>query len=1021
MPSKRIDQKAAALSLVVALMLSACQEAPPEPSPTSTALPAVPAGTTATPRPLANPVLIDRQPAPGEELSIDQPLVLTFDQTMDRASVEQALRVQTGDDPQTFVAGTIEWQQDNVVAFKPAQGWQRAARYQVTLQDTAKSARGLQLARPAQFQVNTIGYLSVAQTIPADGASDVAADGVITILFNRPVVPLTGLDRQASLPQPVTFEPSIEGSGEWLNTSIYVFRPSKPLAAGVLYTGRVAAGLQDTAGALLQEDYIWTFSVAAPIVKAVDPGDGSADVDLRRPISITFSQKMNRPSAEAAFTIDPPVRGSFRWADEVAELLPQTRYGEQGDPPAPGMTPQFASPAGEVMAFVPEEDYQRGVTYRVTIAETARAAVGEAGLRAATSFSFRSIELPAVAATTPANGAERAETNAGFNIRFTAPVLPETVLPNLSFEPPISLTGVYTYYDPQEKRFYLGVDFKPSTDYRVTIGGAIADRYGVQIGRPTVVRFTTAPLSPYAVLRTDNQIGTYNASRPVRLFAAYRNISRLDFELARLTLNDFYQMTGSPDAWRNWYNFQPARDQMLRRWSVQARREPNATFFYEVALPDEEQSLTPGLYVLTLSAPEPAAQTQDYRPERHILVVTNQHVTLKQGEFEALAWVTDLTSGRPVEGAPVTFYDRSFSPIANGTTDADGQVIGRYDYPTPLYEAFYAIVGEPGQSGFGVGYNNWDRGLAPWEFNLSTRFYGDPFNVYLYTDRPIYRPGQMVYFKGIARLDNDARYSLILASGQTESLPIVATISNDRGQQVFSTTLSLDEYGAFTGAFVLDNNAPTGFYGLNVCVPDITVRGVGHKGRGLSAPTPPDYPCRTYGTSFQVAAYRAPDFEVTVTTDKSDYLAGETVNATVDARYFFGGNVANAKVEWSLFARDYFFDRYTGQGWYTWGNYELSYRGISFNEQIANGTGQTDSTGRLVIRLPADLSRRQTSAVFALEVSVTDLNDQSVSARATTIVHKSDWYVGIASEVYVGVTGEPATMNLIAVDRQGQP
>jgi hypothetical protein len=293
---KRVRRKLMLLFVAASVVLSACQEAPPPepvrgtPTQAKTATPpsaqgeeATPtAGPTATPRPPGNPVLVDRQPAQGEELAVDQPIVLTFDQAMDRASVEQSVVVAAGDGLSAPVAGAFDWLRDNVVAFTPAQGWNRAARYRVSLQETAKSARGLPLARPALFQVNTIGYLAVAQTIPADGASDAAADSLITVLFNRPVVPLTSLQQQASLPQPVSFEPAIEGAGEWLNTSIYVFRPSRPLAAGVTYVGRVAAGLQDTTGALLQEDYTWTFNVAAPVVKTFDPPNGGADVDLRR-------------------------------------------------------------------------------------------------------------------------------------------------------------------------------------------------------------------------------------------------------------------------------------------------------------------------------------------------------------------------------------------------------------------------------------------------------------------------------------------------------------------------------------------------------------------------------------------------------------------------------------------------------------------------------------------------------------------------------------------------------------------
>ncbi len=207
----------------------------------------------ATPRPPGNPVLVDREPVRGEELQPDKSLVLTFDQPMDRDSVETAVAVIASDGAP--VDGAFDWQRDNVVAFKPAQGWERAARYTVDLQDSAKSAKGLTLARPETFNLSTIGALEVAQTIPANDAREVGADSQITVLFNRPVVPLTGLAQQAALPKPVTFSPAIEGQGEWLNTSIYIFRPAQPLAAGSAYVGQVAAGLKDTTGAELQTGY----------------------------------------------------------------------------------------------------------------------------------------------------------------------------------------------------------------------------------------------------------------------------------------------------------------------------------------------------------------------------------------------------------------------------------------------------------------------------------------------------------------------------------------------------------------------------------------------------------------------------------------------------------------------------------------------------------------------------------------------------------------------------------------------
>ena len=95
--------------------------------------------------------------------------------------------------------------------------------------------------------------MEVSQVIPAPDTADVASNATVTVMFNRPVVPLVAVSDPArqDLPQPLTLVRAsdgaeVEGRGEWLNTSIYVFTPSRPLQAGQRYEGRVAAGLAKT-------------------------------------------------------------------------------------------------------------------------------------------------------------------------------------------------------------------------------------------------------------------------------------------------------------------------------------------------------------------------------------------------------------------------------------------------------------------------------------------------------------------------------------------------------------------------------------------------------------------------------------------------------------------------------------------------------------------------------------------------------------------------------------------------------
>jgi uncharacterized protein YfaS (alpha-2-macroglobulin family) len=1005
------------LCLIASVAMAACQQpspapAPPQPEPQLTPQitvefnPPATAGPTPTPRPLGNPILVDRAPVRGEELPVDQPLQLVFDQPMDRASVESALSVKGNDG--SMIAGALEWASDNVAAFVPAATWARASSYNVELSTDAKSSKGLALARPESFTVNTIGNLAVAQTIPSNGAQDVAADAVITVIFNRPVVSLTTLSEQSSLPQPVQFSPAIEGAGQWLNTSIYVFQPSKPLEAGTTYQANVPPGLQDTTGALLDAEYVWAFTVAAPVVKFITPAAGAQNVDLRQPISVTFSQKMDHPSAQAAFVIEPAVQGTFVWSDE------QPEEQQPGFEPRPVDTTQPQVSAltlpGEVMTFVPGEDYGRGATYTVTVNAGAKAAAGSGTTQDPLQTAFRVIPLPAVVSTRPADGDGRYDPMAGLSIRFSAPMSVATIIPNLTIEPAISLTNVYTYYDEFSNEFNLSLYWKPSSTYRVVIGGNITDKYGVPIGNDTEIRFNTGPLAPFISLQTNGLVGTYNAARGTELFASYRNVTQLDLELVSITPQDLYSFTGSQNSYDNLRNFKPEEQNVLRKWSVAGDAALNESKNVKLLLDEAGGSLPTGVYLLTMSAPEMVKLDKNFQPVRHVLVVTNLHITQKRGDRDGLAWVTNLNTGDAVPGVEATFLDNTFIEIAKGTTSGDPNDAGQAFVTFPItYRAFnvlYTIVGEPGGT-FGMAWSEMAQGINTYDFNLPGQYQSQPYFAYLFTDRPIYRPGQMVFYKGVVRADNDARYSL------PADVPAVQlTINNMQGQQVLSQSVQLSASGAFTGQFALDNGAATGQYYLQACIP-------------IQEARPDEAPCSYYGVPFLVSAYRAPEFEVSLTTDKPDYLAGETINAALSVKYFFGGNVANAKVQWTLLANDYFFDRYTGPGSYSFGDYDdvigffPGRRG--FNELIASGEGTTDANGNLTISVPADLSKRKGSATFTLEASVTDVNDQSVSARTNAVVHKGKFYFGVGADAYVYDVGSEVVANVISVDWQGKP
>ncbi|UCC92660.1 MAG: Ig-like domain-containing protein [Thermoplasmata archaeon] len=68
--------------------------------------------------------------------------------------------------------------------------------------------------------------------------------------------------------------------------------------------------------------------VPPPEVLDATPRNGTEDVFINSPVVIAFNKEMDRPSVEGAFSIDPPVDGTFTWEGPVARFNPDDLLDE---------------------------------------------------------------------------------------------------------------------------------------------------------------------------------------------------------------------------------------------------------------------------------------------------------------------------------------------------------------------------------------------------------------------------------------------------------------------------------------------------------------------------------------------------------------------------------------------------------------------------------------------------------------------------------------------------------------------
>ncbi|MBN1123205.1 MAG: Ig-like domain-containing protein [Anaerolineae bacterium] len=949
------------VGIILLLMAVACNMpgcgTGPEPTPSATATPTIDVAQL----PPTQPQIVLQRPYVGEELPLDGSIDVYFDQPMDRQSVEDALSI----DPPIEV--DLTWVDDSTLRVTPKAGQiERAAKYTITITEKAVADNGLAMKEYYRADVQSVGFLEVGEVVPDRDATAVETDSVITVFFNRPVVPLVIAEEMEGLPDPLTFSPDIPGEGEWVNTSIYTWHPSEPLAGGQTYTVTVPAGLEDMTGGLLAESFSWKFTTIPPSVLSTYPTTEKVAPD--RPVKIEFNQAMDRASVEAAFALfeigGSAVAGSFEWED--------------GD---------------KLMIFRPSSMLNLNTTYNPVLRGTARSANGELTIGDEYNWTFNTVPYPAITGSSPGNGSPNVQVWNGIKIYFISPMDDDTLADKLVVEPALP-EDTYYYYSSYDTSWVASGELEPSTTYSVTFLPGAADLYGNTITEPYSFSFTTGPLDPWVYLNVQGSYGVYNAARPSELFISHRNVSKISFTLSRLSLNDFGQMTSDYWIFQEYY---PEPSLVVREWSIQSEGGLNELVYSRVPLVDQAgMSLSPGMYLLIVDAPEIEGDL------RHIMLVVTDNLTFKSSFEEGLVWMTDLQTGQPVGGQYVQFYGDGMTPIGNGTTGPDGTL--KLDLPEieAIWDARYALV-NTNDGHFAVALTEWDEGIQPWQFgSISSRYYAEHYSIYLYTDRPLYRPGQEVFYKGILRNKDDVTYTLPPAGTSVDVI-----VSNDFGDIVYEGSLPVNELGSFNGSFTLDDEAGLGYYSIQVTTGDLST-----------------------GIGFQVAEYRKPEFFVNIETDADQYVDGDQIEVTVDSEFFFGGPVSDASVSWTVLTTDYYFD-YTGpqrysfndiddSGWWYYDWYDEDYY-YGYGTIVTEGSGQTDENGQLVIQVPASLDAVSGSQRFTIEATVTDVDERSVSGRTEVIVHQGEVYPGVRSDVYVATAGDDVSVSLVAVDWDSEP
>ncbi len=905
---------------------------------------------TATPRPLP-PVVVETDPLMGSSIGLQQPIRIYFNQKMDPASVEAAIK------GELELSGTLEWPSPAVLVYTPDQPLQPNSKFEIIIGTGAKSANGLALQAQEEVQFFTPDSLKPTTFLPSPGSQGVDPSSAVVVTFNQPVVPLGGEPKD--LPPAFTLTPSVPGRGEWINTSTYLFTPTEALAGGWQYSAALNPALTSTAGTSLDEEAIreWSFTTPSPALLDWAPASGESSVPLDASISLTFNQAVNQTSLETLLRVESfsgaEVEGAFRWAEDSREVT-----------------------------FTPDQPLDRNTTYAVLVPSEIKAAGGTL-LGKEYTWQFQTVgEFQFLG--TPGGQYYTTSVYEGVTLYFNSPINMENIQEQVKISPEVSWLNFYLGLS--DTVLQVSGDFTPMTSYILTIDSSLSDRWNSSLRSPLRVNFSTDPLRPRLTL-SEGTFDIFVSTGEQSLPAAASNISQASLNLGTIPVNDYAEVL-NPENYSSLEEYYPAD---TRFWTESLNVPGDDSYLVDLPLDPQGRKLANGLYRFQLSS-----QELSYNPPPYLLTVSNLHVTMKYSPYNLLVWVVDLETNQPAAGVPVEIYNKAGQLRYSGNCDQQGVFQVEFESPrAPNSYPLYAIAGSPGGEKFGLSMTDWQAGVSPYRFNIQANYRLPEPTVHLYTDRPIYRPGQQVNYRVIKRLPDRGQYAL------PQEREIEVSVVTSQGEEE-SVRLPLSAYGTAHGSYQIPETANPGYFRIK------TEHGF---------------------VLFQVAEYRKPEINLEISLENAEVLYPGEMNTSVAAEYYFDAPASEVPLTWSVRGNETGFSLpgyQVGQIGSSYLGYMGPFGGGRWGAPIASGEDISGPEGNWSLEFPltveTDYDRDLAlPAVYTLEVTVQDESGFSVSNRADLLVHPADFYIGVKPSSWIGQVDEEITVAVKTVDWQKQP
>ncbi len=832
-----------------------------------------------------------------------------------------------------------------------------------------------------------------------------------SVTFNQPMVPLATLEALDELDVPVRVSPEIEGRWQWVGTKTLRFESTSelfdrlPMATD--FTVEVPAGTTSETGGELAEAVSFTFSTPPAGVMSVTPSrDNSVPTD--QIFVAVFDQRVDPADALAA--VDLKVA-----AEDLAVRLATEDEIAQDEDVAKRVEGLLD---GRWIAFRAEQEMEPNSAIVITVGPDVPSAEGPRVNEKAKTFRARTY-APLKVEGQSCQGANRCEPGQSLSMWFNNELdVGDFDVDTITVSPEIS--GQQIFANPWE--ISIRGATKGQTTYTVTLPAELTDTFGQTLGSDTEIEFKIRDAEPW--LREFNQ-------PLITLDPLAENPT-----LPILTVNhddvDIEAYSVDPQDWNEFQNY------LEGQWEENPRPIPAgwdrvASFNVDIAAKEDELTETsldlsaafagqPGHRVVVV---KPTGRLADLNPQDDLfwrnrpaiawVQSTNIAVDAISDSTQLVAWITDLSTGAPLEGVEVELRDGALV----GEDSSDGSGLATITLARETANRRPQLVASLGDD---------TAFISGW---WSSREMQDTAIWYVFDDRQTYKPGETARVKGWVRglsLGSDAQLGLFGPDAKVRY-----AVTDRQGNELAAETLEIDALGGFDLSIDIPEAANSG-----QAVIHFVVQGVPNLQGGRS----------DHRHSFQIQDFRRPEFEVTASTiTPAPHILGAPATVGVEANYFSGGPLPGAPVDWQVTTST---ASYTPPNnpdfsfgiWRPWwfGGFDEGFGGRfgggfggGFDDDFGFGgfgpeeepkverfSGVTNGGGDHFVQIDFEGEGDGQPTSVSAQASVTDVNRQQWSSTTNMLVHPGEYYVGLRSDRTYVREGEPLEIELIVVDIDGE-